>query len=334
MSTRVAQPTGEPLAAHQRFRTSHADEAQYAATRILSAHDLRVLADDGSFDARINAASLGPLTFCYIRYGADVEIRAAELGDYVALNMPLTGRMRVEHRDRDYVADTSRAAVFSPEGALRMRWSGELEQLTLRIDAAALTAQLVAMAPNARHRRLRFAPAMEISGRAAGVAGAIALARDLLEQLPGPDAVPSTLAARVIEMVLTSLLLAQPGDHSEELLRAPAPANARTVRRAIEFIEAGPEQIGAIGEIAGAVGVGLRTLQSAFRAELAESPAAYLRRVRLQRAHSALAAAEPGSDTVTAIALRYGFPHAGRFAAAYRRHYGQAPRTTLRGRPD
>ncbi len=332
---RVPQPTGEPLATHQRFRTSHADEAQQAATRILSAHQLRVPANDRSFDARINAASLGPLTFCFIRYGTDVEVRAAELGDYVALNMPLAGRMRVEHRACDYVADARCAAVFSPEGALRMRWSGELEQLTLRIDAAALTGQLAAMAPNARHRRLRFAPAMDLSGRAAAVAYAIALARDLLEQLPGPDAVPSTLAARAVEMVLTALLLAQPGEHSEELRRAPAPANARTVRRAIEFIEGGPEKIGAIGEIADAVGVSLRTLQAAFRAEVAESPAAYLRRVRLRRAHEALALADPGSgETVTSVALRYGFAHTGRFAAAYRRQYGQAPGTTLRSWQD
>jgi transcriptional regulator GlxA family with amidase domain len=103
------------------------------------------------------------------------------------------------------------------------------------------------------------------------------------------------------------------------------------VRRAVEFIEAHADTIGTVREIADAAGVSIRTLQVAFRAERAESPAACLRDVRLARAHAALLAADPGSgDSVTEIALRHGFAHAGRFAAAYRRRYGQAPGATLR----
>ena len=44
---------------------------------------------------------------------------------------------------------------------------------------------------------------------------------------------------------------------------------------------------------------------------------AYLRRVRLDRAHRDLQAANPAVDTVTAIAVRWGFTHAGRFSVAY-----------------
>jgi AraC-like DNA-binding protein len=41
--------------------------------------------------------------------------------------------------------------------------------------------------------------------------------------------------------------------------------------------------------------------------------------------------ADPGDGTtVTEVALRFGFAHTGRFAAAYRRRYGQAPSATLR----
>ena len=51
---------------------------------------------------------------------------------------------------------------------------------------------------------------------------------------------------------------------------------------------------------------------------------------RLARAHEDLRGADPTrGDTVTAIAARWGFLHFGRFAAEYRRAYGQTPRTTL-----
>jgi AraC-like DNA-binding protein len=55
----------------------------------------------------------------------------------------------------------------------------------------------------------------------------------------------------------------------------------------------------------------------------------FLRDVRLERVHQELA--DAGADiTVTAVALRWGFGHLGRFAVAYRRKYGRSPSDTLR----
>ncbi|MFF0738954.1 helix-turn-helix domain-containing protein [Streptomyces sp. NPDC004111] len=52
--------------------------------------------------------------------------------------------------------------------------------------------------------------------------------------------------------------------------------------------------------------------------------------VRLARAHRDLLRAEPAARTVTDIAYRWGFHHPGRFAADYRRTYGEPPSHTLR----
>jgi transcriptional regulator GlxA family with amidase domain len=57
---------------------------------------------------------------------------------------------------------------------------------------------------------------------------------------------------------------------------------------------------------------------------------AYLRRVRLARAHAGLRDADPGRHTVAEIAGRWGFTHLGRFAEAYRERYGRPPSETLR----
>jgi AraC-like DNA-binding protein len=57
---------------------------------------------------------------------------------------------------------------------------------------------------------------------------------------------------------------------------------------------------------------------------------AYLRVVRLRRAHRDLRSADPVHTTVARIARRWGFTNLGRFAAAHQRMYGQTPLQALR----
>lgn len=56
----------------------------------------------------------------------------------------------------------------------------------------------------------------------------------------------------------------------------------------------------------------------------------YLRRLRLEKVHEELSAAEPDLASVTEVATRWGFVHLGRFAAAYYRAFGEFPSETLR----
>jgi AraC-like DNA-binding protein len=112
----------------------------------------------------------------------------------------------------------------------------------------------------------------------------------------------------------------------------PGEAGPSAVRRAVAFIdEHAGEPIG-LTEIAAAARLGPRALQEAFRRHRGTTPTAYLRRVRLERAHRDLQGADPTAGaTVAAIATRWGFAHHGRFAALYRNEYGGAPSETLAG---
>jgi transcriptional regulator GlxA family with amidase domain len=102
------------------------------------------------------------------------------------------------------------------------------------------------------------------------------------------------------------------------------------LRHAVEFIDENANLDIGLNDIAAAVHVTPRTLQYVFRRHLDSTPLEYLRRVRLLRAHRDLQAADPTVDTVTAIAGRWGFTHAGRFSVAYKRVFGTAPSATLR----
>src|SRR5262249_32843164 len=75
-------------------------------------------------------------------------------------------------------------------------------------------------------------------------------------------------------------------------------------------------------------GVSERTLRKHFRTFMAVSPLNYWRQLRLAAARSQLL---EGSNTtsVTEVATRFGFTHISRFAQDYRRHFGEAPSSTL-----
>jgi AraC-like DNA-binding protein len=107
-------------------------------------------------------------------------------------------------------------------------------------------------------------------------------------------------------------------------------AHPETVRRAVSYLESHLHEDVTITQVAAAVFVTPRALQLAFRRHLGTTPLRYLRRLRLAGAHDDLRAAGAGDGrTVATIAHRWGFAHPGRFAIAYRRHYGRSPSEVL-----
>jgi AraC-like DNA-binding protein len=76
-------------------------------------------------------------------------------------------------------------------------------------------------------------------------------------------------------------------------------------------------------------GLSVRSLTRAFQKRHGMGPIRFLRLRRLEAARRDLLAAEPGSASVTEVMHRYGFGHPGRFAAQYRRQFGESPSVTL-----
>lgn len=85
-----------------------------------------------------------------------------------------------------------------------------------------------------------------------------------------------------------------------------------------------------VTDLCKAAGVSERTLETAFKEVLASTPVAYLLRLRLHRVRQALLAAAPGSTTVSAAALDWGFWHFGEFSRAYKGCFDESPSETLR----
>jgi AraC family transcriptional regulator, ethanolamine operon transcriptional activator len=89
-----------------------------------------------------------------------------------------------------------------------------------------------------------------------------------------------------------------------------------------------------VSDLCRVAGVSERTLEYAFKEIMGLTPMAYLTRLRLHRVRRALLAATPGSTTVSAEALDWGFWHFGEFSRAYKECFGELPSETLRRKPE
>jgi AraC-like DNA-binding protein len=153
----------------------------------------------------------------------------------------------------------------------------------------------------------------------------------LHRHLSAETALPGLIAQQLVRMAASAMLSVFP---NTTMTAARTPATGRTapaaVRRAVAFVDDHADRPITAAEIAAHSGIGLRALEVAFRRHQDTTPMAYLRRVRLERAHRELQAADPAGDaTVTGVARRWGFSNPGRFAATYRATYGRSPSQTL-----
>jgi AraC family ethanolamine operon transcriptional activator len=112
-----------------------------------------------------------------------------------------------------------------------------------------------------------------------------------------------------------------------------SPESSRTrelvVRRSLELIDASAQEPLSVVDLCRESGVSRRTLEYAFQEGFGLSPNAYLLARRLDGVRAELRQGDDGLS-ITRIANRWGFDHLSRFAAFYRRHFGELPSETIR----
>jgi AraC family ethanolamine operon transcriptional activator len=101
------------------------------------------------------------------------------------------------------------------------------------------------------------------------------------------------------------------------------------VSRSLELIDASAREPLSVADLRRAAGVSRRTLEYAFQERFGLSPKAYLLARRLDGARAELRQ-DHDDLSVTRIANRWDFDHLSRFAAFYRRQFGELPSETIR----
>jgi AraC-like DNA-binding protein len=277
---------------------------------------------------RLEQAALGPVQFHHVSVDMNFDADGAPLGALVFGELT-SGvlRQRSDGSDRHYrPGDVFLAA--QPGHPYTATVHDADVQLTV-IDPA-LPSQVADTAPGRAQAPVRFTGYEAISAQARSQWNATcAYLRDSV--LPAPEAVAAPLiAASAARLLVATALTTFPNNAlTEPTVEDRHDSSPATLHRAVVFIDEHADQDITIADIAAAACVTIRAVQLAFHRHLDTTPTRYLRRVRLDRAHRQLLAADPERETVSAVAYQWGFSSSSRFAAYYRTAYGVSPSATL-----
>lgn len=312
------------------MQTSNVDEVRaFGGRHFYPRRFLHPLQRSGRLDAHFDLLRLGPLTIGDCRYGAEVTL-GYEHPDAYQVGVPLTGCLVTHQGGRAILSAGTQAGLFRVgEDVVINRWSADGRQLGVKIDRAVLERQLHTLLDAPTEIPLQLPAQLDLTtgaGRSWArlvrlIAGEFGNQTGLLKH--------SVIVGNLCESVIVGLLLATDHPYREALSRPGRAYRPAPVRRAVDAIQAHPEQPLTPTALADVAGVSVRTLQAGFRRYVGCSPVAYLRHVRLTRAHDELRAADPRHTSVAEVAYRWGFAHLGRFAAVYRARYGTTPSRTL-----
>lgn len=283
--------------------------------------DAALTADPGPFSyEHLSLADDGVTVTRFTCAGSGVVLRSGRVPDLVPF-VVREGEVVVERGDETVRLGRDEVGVLPFGEPVVLRWD------TVALDAFSLASSSVASLLGIPGRPLRLtAPRLTpISPTLATVwrdtarllanrvlTAAEAYDRDLLRtQMIG------ALTASTIEAFGLSEQAEDDGEDKRLQVRSRAEAFMRD--RLQEPIS--------IPDIARAAGVSLRGLQLAYQRHGEVSPVLRLRQLRLEAARSTLQSDQHAS--VAAVARRFGYSNAGRFAAHYRNHFGESPSTTL-----
>lgn len=321
--------SGDPLSKYAVLCTDDLDEARDGVSRVFSPHELSIPFAGERLGTRLSHAPVGSVSINRLRYGATVDIDVGCINDFLLVMMPLAGVSEVRCGNESIHSTPEVASVISPALPLRMRSSHDCDQIMVRIDRALVERHCMQYLGRDLRRPIEFQLSMDLTE--SGGESWCGLIRYLVAELDRPANVftsPLT-RAHVEQLIVSTLLLAHPNIYREDLMRPAQPIAPAYIKRVEEYIKANADQPLTVGDLAAFAGVSASTLFAGFREYRDTTPIAYLKGVRMKHAHAELRMASGGKAKVTDVAVRWGFTHLGRFAADYKRWFGELPSDTL-----
>jgi AraC-like DNA-binding protein len=313
------------------FRTTSPDRAIHLCEAAFYPHRLRLLGRSDGFGLTQRVTRVGPITVGDITYETDVGLGFDETRADYHVCVPLKGWLESRHRGQQLTSTPALASVYRPDGELTVpRWPGGSRHLAVKIDQVAVERALETLVGSPVGSPIAFNAALPVQAGAAH--SWVRLLLMAHRQIDGPDSLMrhAVVWEPLVESLIHGLLLVAEHPYRQALAAPAEPGRPAAVREAMDIVEAGPHLPLTTSTLAKQCHVSVRTLQEGFQRHLGMSPMAYVRVVRLRRAHRDLRSADPSNCTVAAIAHRWGFTHLGRFATAHKTTYGQTPLQALR----
>lgn len=291
---------------------------------------IKPLSDPDSISLTHRVGRIGPLTIGELIVGSDLSLYCGELCSAYRLTVLRSGRLEPDNRRSPITACPGNDTVYQPRGGTLSRWAAGTRMITVKIDHGVVDDALSDVLGRQVTANIDFQPT--VCTTTGAVRGWLDMLLMLAEQSfqPGSMLTHPLVGMPYVDGLVRGLLFFADHPHRDAVAAEPKTIAPRTVRAAIDIIEAEAHLPLTVSELAARTHLSVRGLQESFRRYLGISPMAYLRKVRLSRAHRMLQQSDPSTTTVASVAYQWAFTNLGRFAAAHTARYGEAPAVTLR----
>jgi AraC-like DNA-binding protein len=293
---------------------------------------LTLLTDPDAFSLTQRVGRMGPVTLSEIVVGSDMSMDGGEVcGSYRVLVLQ-SGRTECLHNGSAVSAGPGTVSVYGPEDLGSARWPAGAKMICFKIERSAVDDALSYALGRQVTSQPDFTPVMPTD--AAATRSWINMLVLFKEQFFRSDSLLNQPLAGMpfVDSLVRGFLLAADHSHRDSLTRDQRLVAPRAICTAVDIIEEEANLPLTVSSIAARCHVSVRSLQQGFQCHLGTSPMAYLREVRLRRAHQILLESDPSTLTVASVAYHWGFTNLGRFAAAHAARYRATPTETLRRR--
>jgi AraC-like DNA-binding protein len=289
-----------------------------------------------SFDSPITSIAERRLGSMMIAHGADrfatqISVGADGIASYCFTAMSHGRATLIQNGKETTTSSGASGLVFRAAPGTQILTSDVNTRRTLWIEAAALEHALEGMLGNRLPERLAFKPGIDwISGLAASLRGQIDFLMGEIKRRGGVADNPVALAS-LTDLMVSLVLRGIPHNYLERLGSGRFGAVPGYVRRADDFMRANAAAPIRVEQVAAAAGCSVRTLDAVFRRFRDTTPLAALHAIRLEQVRAELNHSVTGAS-IGEVSRRFGFTNPGRFAAAYRRRFGEGPAETAKRR--
>lgn len=324
-----------PLGSYTLVDTSEVDHARQLISDVYCDHKLTPTGGRRGVDfhARHNHLPIGSLSLNYMSYASEVSIDPGYLKDFYLLQLPVeSSRATIHTGDADFLSTSQVASVINPSKRTSMVWHDGCEHLMVQIKKCAVERELCRLSHSAISSPLVFDAEIDLqqNRRMSSWWNMVKfLVSDVDVGSFGYLSEPEK--ANIETTMIANLLHALPHNYSALLESSSGAVVPRHVKRAEAYMLENIHKPINIVDLVEHTGVSARSLFDAFNRFRNVTPMKRLLQLRLEQAKQALNGAPPGR-TVTDILTALGITQMGRFAAHYKKAFGETPSQALKGR--
>ncbi len=318
------------LSNHVILNSTDIEEVEDMIGKLYTPFKMKVKGDRSGFNTRLAMSEVGDLNLLHATFGeVDIEIFSeGENEDELLLFVPTAGGGGIKHLRQEWEYSPQKG-IIRDLGLKSVAYQEKFHSFAIALSkqkmkdyAGQLGGEKLSLVP------LEFDPAADFSSKGGLLFrqtleyAAMALNGPLM-QLDG-ELIKSQMSDLILTQILTQL-----SNTLQDRLNGYEVSNVlpRYVKRAQDYIHAHPSEKLDMSTLTEVAGCSYRTLQRGFLDAFDVTPKRYISKIRLIEVRRELRSLET-TDTISAIAKRWGFSHMGRFAQEYAQEFGEYPSET------